>query len=587
MTAAPDLQTIAEKSQFRQTGRLEEVEQLAEAFQRTWPDAVRSFEYGRSGEGRIMRALVVSRSGALTPEEIKRRGIPLLYLQGGIHPGESDGKDAGFISLREILLGAVAPGVLDNLAILFVPAFNADGHERFARWNRPNQRGPEETGWRTTGRNINLNRDYTKADEPEMQAMLQLIDRWDPLICGDLHVTDGADFEPDISLQAEPIHIGDERLWPHGVQLRDELIAKLAAQGSIPLPFYPDFVEQDNPASGFQLTVYTPRFSTGYFAMRNRLTVLVEVHSWKDYPTRVRVMRNTCLGLIELAARHGRRWLADAKAADAEDLRGKEIVLDLTAGWNEPTKPGVMRKKAASSTADVEMIDFRGYAYTRNKSEISGDLVTVYDPTSPQVWRVPFRTQLTPAAVALMPRGGYIVPPAYAAEIGGKLALHGIKFDRLMQDRGKTAVEVFRAGEAKFAPGPFEGRTRVTLTGQWQREQQAIPAGSLFVPTNQPLTRLAMALLEPTAADSFAAWGLFNSCFEMKESFEPYVAEQIAREMLDRDPQCAAEFKTKLASDPAFAASPAARLEFFGRRHESWDERYNLYPIFRTDEVLT
>jgi murein tripeptide amidase MpaA len=169
MTAAPDLQTIAEKSQFRQTGRLEEVEQLAEAFQRTWPDAVRSFEYGRSGEGRIMRALVVSRSGALTPEEIKRRGIPLLYLQGGIHPGESDGKDAGFISLREILLGAVAPGVLDNLAILFVPAFNADGHERFARWNRPNQRGPEETGWRTTGRNINLNRDYTKADEPEMQ----------------------------------------------------------------------------------------------------------------------------------------------------------------------------------------------------------------------------------------------------------------------------------------------------------------------------------------------------------------------------------------------------------------------------------
>jgi hypothetical protein len=587
MTASPDLQTIAEKSQFRQTGRLDEVEQLSEAFQRTWPDAVRSFEYGRSGEGRIMRALMVSKSGALTPEEIKRRGIPLLYLQGGIHPGESDGKDAGFITLRDILQGSIAPGLLDNLAILFVPAFNADGHERFARWNRPNQSGPEETGWRTTGRNINLNRDYTKADEPEMQAMLRLIDRWDPLVCGDLHVTDGADFEPDISLQAEPIHIGDERLWPHGVQLRDELIAKLTAQGSIPLPFYPDFVEQDNPASGFQLTVYTPRFSTGYFPMRNRLTVLVEVHSWKDYPTRVRVMRNTCLGLIELAARHGRRWLADALAADADDLRGKQIVLDLTAGWNEPTKAGVMRKKAASASADVEMIDFRGYAYTRNKSEISGDLVTIYDPSTPQIWRVPFRTQLTPAAVAVTPRGGYVVPPAYAAEIGGKLALHGIRFERLAQGRGKTAVEVFRAGEARFAPGPFEGRTRATLSGRWQREQQIISAGSLFVPTSQPLTRLALALLEPTAADSFAAWGLFNSCFEMKESFEPYVAEQIAREMLDRDPQCAAEFKEKLESDPAFAANPAARLEFFGRRHESWDERYNLYPVFRTDEVLS
>jgi len=95
-----------------------------------------------------------------------------------------------------------------------------------------------------------------------------------------------------------------------------------------------------------------------------------------------------------------------------------------------------------------------------------------------------------------------------------------------------------------------------------------------------------MALLEPTAADSLAAWGFFNSCFELKESFEPYVAEQIAREMLARDPAIAAEFKAKLASDAAFAASPSARLEFFNRRHESWDERYNLYPILRTDEAL-
>ncbi|HEY2890067.1 MAG TPA: M14 family zinc carboxypeptidase [Dongiaceae bacterium] len=585
MTAA-DLQTIAEKSQFRQTGRLDEVEALAETFTRAWPDAVRSFEYGRSGEGRIMRALVVSKSGALSPDEIKRRGIPLLYLQGGVHPGESDGKDAGFISLRDILQGSIAPDVLDNLAVLFVPAFNADGHERFACWNRPNQRGPEETGWRTTSRNLNLNRDYTKAEEPEMQAMLRLINEWDPLICGDLHVTDGADFEPDISLQAEPIHIGDERLRPHGVQLRDELIVRLAAQGSLPLPFYPDFVEQDNPASGFQLTVYTPRFSTGYYAMRNRLTVLVEVHSWKDYPTRVRVMRNTCLGLIELAAKHGKRWLADAKAADAEDLRGKEVVLDMTAGWNEPTRPGVMKKRAAVPDASIEMIDYRGYAYTRDKSNVSGDLVTVYDPATPQIWRVPFRRQLKPAAVVATPRGGYVIPAGYAELIGGKLALHGIAAMRLGKTHEKANVEVFRANEVNFAGAPFEGRTRVKLAGAWSAEQQTILAGSLFVPTKQALARLAMALLEPTAADSLAAWGFFNSCFEMKESFEPYVAEQIAREMLARDPQCAAEFKTKLANDPAFAASPAARLEFFNRRHESWDERYNLYPIFRTDHVF-
>ena len=45
----------------------------------------------------------------------------------------------------------------------------------------------------------------------------------------------------------------------------------------------------------------------------------------------------------------------------------------------------------------------------------------------------------------------------------------------------------------------------------------------------------------------------------------------------------AAQFHQKLASDPAFAKNPAARLEFFARRHASWDERLNLYPVLRTD----
>ena len=152
-----------------------------------------------------MRALLACRADPRT--------VPVLLLQGGIHPGESDGKDAGFIALRELLRGTAAAGVLERLAILFVPAFNVDGHERFGRWNRPNQNGPEETGWRTTAQNLNLNRDYTKADTPEMRALLALIREWDPLVCADLHVTDGADFQPDVSLQAEPINQGDAELY--------------------------------------------------------------------------------------------------------------------------------------------------------------------------------------------------------------------------------------------------------------------------------------------------------------------------------------------------------------------------------------
>ena len=90
-----------------------------------------------------------------------------------------------------------------------------------------------------------------------------------------------------------------------------------------------------------------------------------------------------------------------------------------------------------------------------------------------------------------------------------------------------------------------------------------------------------MALLEPQAPDSLAAWGFFNGWFEQKEHTEPYVAEQIARDMLKSDPRLNQEFKLKLASDSAFAENPSARLGFFLQRHASRDERFNMYPILR------
>src|SRR5258708_2119721 len=48
----PTLTTIAERSNYRETGRLEEVERLCAEFARAWPEAVRSFDFGRSAESK-------------------------------------------------------------------------------------------------------------------------------------------------------------------------------------------------------------------------------------------------------------------------------------------------------------------------------------------------------------------------------------------------------------------------------------------------------------------------------------------------------------------------------------------------------
>jgi hypothetical protein len=137
-----------------------------------------------------------------------------------------------------------------------------------------------------------------------------------------------------------------------------------------------------------------------------------------------------------------------------------------------------------------------------------------------------------------------------------------------------------------FSAAPFEGRMRAHLTGAWHAEMYRPQDGALFVPMAQPLARLLVALFEPRAPDSFAAWGLFNACFEQKEHMEPYVAEQIARDMIDQDPRLAAEFWSRCEHDAKFAANPVARLEFFLRRHASWDARYNLYPVLRMESIV-
>jgi hypothetical protein len=566
--AAAPLTTLAERSGFERTGRYAEVEQLCQAFQQKWPDRVRCMEFGRSAEGRPMLALVASDAQLLDAAANKRAGQAVVLMQGAIHAGEVDGKDAGFLALRELLDGKAAPSALKQVTFVFIPVFNVDGHERFGRWNRPNQSGPEEMGWRTNAQNLNLNRDYTKVDGPETRALLRFMNEWDPILYVDLHATDGAEFQHDIAYLVSPTLAGDEDLRRAGHVLQDELLERVTKQGSLPLDFYPSFVRDDDPQSGFAVSVGPPRFSQEYWAMRNRFGVLVETHSWKDYPTRVRATRNTIMTLLTLAAEHGREWLELAAAADERNrnIAGKQVTLTY------------------ENTEHVRTLEFKGYEYTREPSAISGALMTRYDNRRPQIWRIPLRDEVRPAISVPAPRGGYVVPAAQASWMRDKLTTHHIEFKELEGVQG-IEVEAFRAAKAAIMPATFEGHAMLTLEGAWRKERRDIPAGSLFVPIAQANARLLMTLMEPQDPDSFVRWGFFNAAFEQKEYMEAYVAEEVGEKMLKEDPAVRAEFNRRLA-DPAFAKDPAARLEFFYRRHPSWDEQYNLYPVMRVDTTL-
>ncbi len=560
---APDLATTAEKTSFERTGRYDEVVRLCRAYERAWPRRARCFTFGTTPEGREMVALAASADGVLRPLAARTKNRPVVAFQGGIHAGEIDGKDAGFMLLRELLTSPEG-GPLAKVTAVFVPVVNVDGHERFGPNQRPNQRGPAETGWRTTAQNLNLNRDFTKADAPEMRALLALLSEWDPVAYADLHVTDGAQFEHDLSVLVEPRHGYFPMLRPEGKAIADALVARLGKEGHLPVDFYPSFVEDGNPASGFAEDVPPPRFCNGYWAARNRFGILLETHSWKPYGARVRATLDFLRALLDLGAERGAAWIALADRADrsAAALAGEAVPVE----W----KPG----------EDRRTIQFRGYAFATTPSPALGRPVVAYDESRPEVWEVPLRVGPRPAATAILPKGGWIVPAAWASRLAERLKLHGIRFGRLEGPRARAAVEVFRATEARFSDSPFEGRQTLTVKGAWEPARRDLAPGALYVPAAQARALLAALLLEPSSPDSFLAWGEFDVAFERKEYIEDYVLDAFARDLLEKDPAVRAELEAQLG-DPSFAKDPQARFELFYRRHPSYDAAYRVYPVLR------
>jgi murein tripeptide amidase MpaA len=566
--AQAPLTTVAEQSHWTRTGRYAEVEALCRAFPKAFPGKVRCESFGTTPEGRPQLAFIASADGTLTPAAAAKKNRPVLFFQGGIHAGEIDGKDAGFWLLRDMLAEKALPGALQGVTAVFVPVFNVDGHERFGPNNRPNQVGPEEMGWRVTAQQLNLNRDYMKAEAPEMGALLKYLHAWDPLLYVDLHVTNGAKFEHDVSVQLEPQHVGPDVMRPLGTKLREELFTELEGKGHLPLFFYPSFRKDDDPTSGANNGAAPPRFSQMYWAAQRRFGVLVETHSWKPYAHRVRSTRNVMEGFFRLLARDGAKLKAAVKQADAEAQAGgvREVVL----AWE--------------NTEKSRPFPFRGYEYVREPSAVSGQPAIRYDDTKPQVWTIPLYDELRATVTATLPTGGYLVPPAHAAWVAEKLKTHGLRFQKLDKAVASAPVEVFRATETKLSPRSVEGRQTLAVKGAWAKEAQPLPAGTLYVPAAQPGVQLVAHLFEPLGPDSLVSWGFFNNHFEQKEYIEDYVVEPFAKELLAKDPAVKAAFEEKL-KDPAFAKEPRARLRFFAERHPAWDPRFNLYPVYRTDAV--
>jgi len=563
LSQSNDLVTYYEKSGFKATPSYDETIAYCKWLDEA-SEMIHYTTFGISPQGRALPLLIIDADGFTEPDEINQAGKFVLLIEAGIHPGEIDGKDAGLMFFRDLAVEKKFGEVPSNITFLFIPIFSVDGHERFGPYNRINQVGPEEMGWRTTAQNLNLNRDFLKADAPEMQAWLKLWQSWNPDFFVDIHVTDGADYQYVMTYGLETHGNMDQGLTDWTEKNFIPAMESYMDRAGYPAFPYVMFRKWHDPRSGLRSSVGGPRYSQGYAAVQNRIGMLVENHSLKDYETRV----NATYELL--------KFFNDFLPFRVPDIQAMNRKADEWVTRAEFSKiPFAVNYKAAP---DSVMVDFKGVEYDVEQSDLTGGDWFKYHPEKPVTYKVPYFHRQVPSATVQVPEA-YIIPPEWQCLIE-RLPLHGISFTRTEQPV-RINVETYRFTTVEYSRSSYEGRQQVTPAFETVVEEKEFPAGSAVITTGQAAARAIIHMLEPSSPDSYLQWGFFNAIFEMKEYFETYQMEEYARKMLAETPGMKEEFEKWKADNPEAAGNQWSQLEWFFLRSPWADAKRNVYPVGR------
>jgi Zinc carboxypeptidase len=488
--------TVPEATDYQRTSTVAEVQAfLAQLPGLPHGDRLRITVAGKSHDGRDLQLVRVALPA--TDEAAALRALVIA----NIHAGEVEGKEAVQQILRELALGE-HEDLLRAAALYFVPIYNPDGNEQFDVHNRPAQNGPDSVGKRPNGMGLDLNRDFVKAEAPETRALLQLFAQLDPHVFMDLHTTDGSwhgyhlTYAPSLSTNMDPALAKLSR------SLLDQTTAALQQQTPSLQTFdYGNFETRDwdgggAPESqqgvrGWWSYDHRPRYGTNYFGLRNRIAVLSEAYSNCDFKTRIAATRAFVLAVLTAAVQRQDEVRTACAAADHR--------------LEHPDAPqyfGFDTVFAAPEQLPVLVGDC-------DKIALPGDLGTRFarkDTATPETMPV-FRRFSSRQHLALPRAWALPQPPAAVTEL---LALHGIRSESLAAERPVRA-ETFAIAKKRKPKRPFQGHQELVLDGAWQPAADvALPIGTLWIPADQPLGRLAAQLLEPQSEDSLSNWNFLE-----------------------------------------------------------------------------
>jgi hypothetical protein len=546
--------THYELSEGKETATYQQTIDYYMALAREFPE-INIQTIGKTDSGYPLHTVTFNPDGDFNFENIRKEKT-IILINNGIHPGESDGIDATMMLYRDLATGALeAP---KNTVLVTIPVYNVGGALNRNSTTRANQNGPESYGFRGNARNYDLNRDFIKMDTQNARTFAHMVK---PDVFVDNHVSNGADYQYTLThLFTQHNKLGGEM----GKYLHDTFMPGLE-QSLIEKEWdITPYVNVFNvpPEEGFSQFMDHPRYSTGYTTLWSTLGLMVETHMLKPYQQRVEGTYALMESLIDLVEKEH----STIKTLRKETLESNLELSEYYFNWQV-------------DTTQTSILNFKGYEAERLTSEVTGLPRLQYNRDKPFTKETIYQDYYYPMDTVTIPEA-YIVKRSWNKVIE-RLDANKIQYISIKKDT-TLSVEVYNIEEYDTRNSPYEGHYLHSDTKVSKNVKDIhFREGDLWVPTRQPGIRYLLETLEPQGADSFFNWNFFDTVLQRKEGFSPYVFEDVALEMLQKDSLLAKEFEAKKEEDLNFSNNWYAQLNWIFERSVHFEEAYLTYPIYR------
>lgn len=513
--------------------------------------------FGMTDAGKPLHVFVLSKDKTFTPGVAKTKGKCVIMINNAIHPGEPDGVDASYELVKNYTQN---PGMLPvNVVLVIIPIYNIDGYLVRGSTSRANQNGPEQYGFRGNAKNLDLNRDFIKADAQNTIAFEQIFQQWKPDILIDNHVSDGADYQYIMTLIATQRN----KLNPYVADYMDTklvpaIYGAMQVKGKPICPYVSTMGE--TPESGLEGFLETPRFATGYAALFNCIGFVPETHMLKPYDDRVWATYDLMNVIISRAGADAAEIVEAHKKADENVKTAGAFIL----AWRLDTNR-------------YDMIEFKGYEATHVISKVSGLPVLYYDRTKPYTKQIRYYNYYVPVFGEKKPEI-MIVPQAWT-DVIYRLQINGVKMQRLIRDTTFDAT-FLNITHVQHPRAPYESHYLHRGTKAEPSVQKFYGhTGDYVIVMNQVTNRYVMETLDPRGDDSFFAWNFFDGILDQKEWFSDYVFDPKAEQIINENPAIKMQLDSAKAADTTLANSHWMQMNFIYQRSAYKEPTHNRYPV--------